>query len=114
MDDVRIFAPPIFRPELTSAIRKWLHFGHINIAHARDALERGLRLPVDLWDAGDALQRRALDIATELRMARAYDAQYLALAEFNESELWTADRRLANSARRKFPSVHWIGDYHPA
>jgi predicted nucleic acid-binding protein len=113
-DSVRIFAPPIFRAELTSAIRKWLHWERISASHARDALERGLRLPVDFWDAGDALQRRALDIATDLKVSRAYDAQYLALAEFNEAEFWTADRRLAYSARHKFPWVRWIGDYQPS
>jgi predicted nucleic acid-binding protein len=105
-----IIAPPLFRPELTSAIRRWLYTGDIDDARARSALGRSLRLPVYLEDAGDALQLRAFDIATELNMPRAYDAQYIAIAEFHECALWTADRRLVNTARRKFRFVHWVGE----
>jgi predicted nucleic acid-binding protein len=109
-----MLAPPLFRPEVTSTIRRWLFTGKVNDEYARDALRRSLRLPVLISDAGEALQLRAFDIATALNRPRAYDSQYLALAEFNQCELWTADRRLVNAARRKFPWVRWLGDYQPA
>ena len=83
----------------------------VSESHARDTVHRSLRLPVLITDAGDALQLRAFDVATLLNLPRAYDTQYLALAEFNLCDLWTADRRLVNVARHKFPWVRWIGDY---
>ena len=104
-------APPLFRPELTSTIRRWVFTGALNKDDGRRVLESSLRLPVYIDDAGDALQRRAFDVAAELNHPRAYDGQYMALAEFNRCELWTADRRLVHAAGRKFPWVHWIGDY---
>lgn len=112
--EMRMLAPPLFRPEVTSTIRRWLFTSKVNDEYARDALRRSLRLPVLISDAGEALQLRAFDIATALNRPRAYDSQYLALAEFNQCELWTADRRLVNAARRKFPWVRWLGDYQPA
>ncbi len=41
----------------------------------------------------------------------AYDAQYLALAEQTGAEFWTADKRLADRARRRNARwVKWIQD----
>ncbi len=108
---VSLIAPPLFRPEITSAIRRWLFAGHVDEAYAREALNRSLRFPVRVADDGEALQLRAFDIATALNRPRAYDTQYVALAEFNECTLWTADRRLVNAAQHKFPWVRWLGDY---
>ncbi len=110
---VPMIAPPLFRPELTSSIRRWLFTSQVSEAYAREALHRSLRFPVLVSDAGEALQLRAFDIATSLNRPRAYDTQYLALAEFNDCELWTADERLVNAARHKFPWVRWLGDYQP-
>ena len=108
---VPMIAPPLFRPEVTSTIRRWLLEGKVTEPYARQAMRMSVRLPVLISDAGDALQLRAFDIATTLKRPRAYDSQYLALAEFNQCELWTADKRLVNAARRKFPWVRWLGDY---
>ena len=108
---VPMIAPPLFRPEITSSIRRWLFTSEVSEAYAREALHRSLRFPVLVSDGGDALQIRALALATALNRPRAYDSQYLALAEFNRCELWTADERLVNAAQRKFPWVRWLGDY---
>lgn len=111
--DLPLIAPPIFRPELTSTIRRWLFSHIVTEPFAREALRRSLRLPVYITDAGDALQLRAFDLAILLDRPRAYDTQYLALAEFNRCELWTADERFANAARHRFRRVRWLGDYQP-
>jgi predicted nucleic acid-binding protein len=109
--DVLMIAPPLFRAEVTSTIRRWLFSGVVTDAYARDALRRSLGFPVTIADAGDALQLRAFDIAITLAHPRAYDTQYVALAEFNQCDLWTADKRLVNASRQRFPRVKWIGDY---
>jgi hypothetical protein len=44
---------------------------------------------------------RAWVLATELGRSNTYDAIYVAAAELRKCELWTADYRLANAARRR-------------
>ena len=41
---------------------------------------------------------------------RLYDAFYVALADIEGCELWTADRRLTNLVQPRFPQVHWLGE----
>lgn len=104
-------APPLFRAEVTSTIRRWLFMGAIDEQYAREAVRRSLRFPVEIAVDFDALQLRAFDIATRLQQSRAYDTQYLALAEFRRCDFWTADKRFVNAAQRDFGNVRWIGDF---
>jgi len=46
-----------------------------------------------------------LELASQHGLTNAYDAQYLALAELEGYELWTADERLANSLE---PTSSWL------
>ena len=57
---------------------------------------------------------RAIEIADQLNQPRVYDALYLALAEREDCDLWTADERFFNAARARFPQVRWIGLYAPS
>ena len=57
------------------------------------------------------LHERALRWAEVLGHSRAYETHYLALAEQEGIELWTADRRLANGAQQVCAHwVRWIGE----
>jgi predicted nucleic acid-binding protein len=57
------------------------------------------------------LTRAAYRWSERLGQRRAYDGFYLAAADTLGGELWTADERLANSARRAGVGwVHWIGE----
>ncbi|HLF78709.1 MAG TPA: type II toxin-antitoxin system VapC family toxin [Dehalococcoidia bacterium] len=40
-----------------------------------------------------------------------YDAAYVTLAMRQETELWTADRRLFDAVSSQQEFVHWIGDW---
>ena len=40
-----------------------------------------------------------------------YDSLYLAVAQNQQIDLWTGDRRLCNAVRQSLPFVKWIGDY---
>ena len=49
-----------------------------------------------------ALHVHAWTIADQLSMPKAYDAQYLALADILECDVWTMDRRLINAVQGRF------------
>ena len=62
-----------------------------------------IREPSDLYD-------RALVLAKSLEQEAAYDALYLALAEAEGCDIWTADRWFVRAAQDRFGSVRWIGE----
>ena len=100
--------PPIFRSEVTNALYQVVRKGALSIDDAAEALDAllpavAIREPAGLYDA-------ALMIADELEIDATYDALYVALAEAEGCELWTADRRLVRDAQPKFPRVRWIGE----
>ncbi len=71
------------------------------------ALQAALALPLRLY--GEAhLHARALALAARLDLPAAYDAHYLALAEWLGGELWTADGRLARAVGASLPWVRLI------
>ncbi len=65
---------------------------------------------VTLMPPNLALLERAAAIAAQLRRLAAYDAQYVALAEREGCELWTADERFWYAATARFPWVRWVGE----
>lgn len=114
LDDVELIAPPIFRPEVTSVIRLTVFRVGVAPAQAARALEAALAWPVQIAEDSDDLQRRAYTIATTYEHPRAYEAQYLALAQLQGCEFWTGDQRLINALRGQFPWAHWIGEHQSA
>jgi predicted nucleic acid-binding protein len=113
-DSESILSPPLFRAEVTSAIRKRVAGGGLAADQGLNALRRALAWPVRVWPEDRQwarLQLRAYELAARFRKRHAYDAQYLAAAEFAGTELWTADERLFNTVRNDLPWVRWIGDY---
>lgn len=102
-------APVLLHYELVSVLRKSVYTGHISQDQGRLLRTRLLRLPIELHiDLG--LLERGYDLAQDLELPRAYDAQYLALAERLGCEFWTTDERLFNSVRSDFPLIRWLGN----
>ena len=56
------------------------------------------------------IHTRAIELAGDLGQGAAYDSHYLALAEFLECDMWTADGRFYRSAGRGIERVRWIGE----
>jgi predicted nucleic acid-binding protein len=110
-DEVTLFAPSIFQAEVTSIIRERAFRGDISIAGADTLLESALRWPITVPASFPRLQRIALGYAHRFNRPKAYDAQYLALAEVLGCELWTGDRRLVNSLQGALPWVKWVGEF---
>lgn len=108
---VGLISPLLLEYEVVSVLRKAVVAGLLTADLAAEALEDILALGIVCIAPTPALHRHALQWAGRLGQAKAYDAHYLALAEQEQSELWTADRRLAHSAQQAGASwAVWIGD----
>ena len=53
---------------------------------------------------------RAMHLANEFGLTNAYDAVYLALAEAEDAEFWTADGPLYKTVGRQLEWVHSLGE----
>lgn len=94
-------------PECTSTIRREVHDRRLSSEDAREALEKLFSLPLQTFHSRDQFQR-ALDLAERFGHRRAYDMQYLAVAELTESELVTLDRGLQHAARETGVAVRLL------
>lgn len=109
---IRLLAPGLFLSESTSAIRRLVYGGMLTANEGEIALNDLLELEIKIIPETEHHCRSALRWARRLDQSKAYDGFYLAAAEQTGSPLWTADRRLANSAlTAKVDWVHWAGDY---
>ena len=61
-------------------------------------MELSLDLPITLVNEKN-LHLKAREIAIRFNLPATYDAHYLALAEWMEVDLWTADIRLVNALK---------------
>jgi predicted nucleic acid-binding protein len=107
-DAVDVGAPPLFAYEVANALHRRAIDGTIPVGTVDASLDEVCR-SVRFHNLDLALVKRAVAIATETGRRAAYDAQYIALAESLGCELWTADERLWNAVRSRFPFVRWVG-----
>ncbi len=96
-----LHAPDFFPVEMANAFRMSEMRGRI--PKAQTALD-DLLLQLPKLHSAIVLLPRALEIAAQARRS-VYDSLYVALAEFEQCELVTADQRLVNAIRQQFPFV---------
>ena len=101
-----IIAPPIFRSEVANVLHRRARREELSHVDARELLDALLPTVATAEPAG--LYGRALAMAEELTLYTIYDALYLALAESEGCEFWTADLPFVRSVRHQFPRVRWI------
>jgi predicted nucleic acid-binding protein len=101
-------APALFSLEVCSGLLKRCRRNALAVGDAQSALSLILA-GVSIQPDDPVLAPRALEIAYQLAQRNAYDSLYLALAEHEGCEYWTADQRLFNAAGSSFPFVNWIG-----
>ena len=103
-----LVAPPIFRSEVTNVLYRLVRRRALFVEDAEEALGALLRI-VSILKPAD-LYQEAFAIAGQLGIGSTYDALYVALAEAERCELWTADRKLVRAAQPEFPRVRWVGE----
>jgi len=109
-DSVALHAPTLLRYECVAVVRKAVYQGRVmpnEGLRIRDAL---LNHPL-LLHFDDGLLKRGYELATQYNRPTAYDAQYLALAERLACDFWTADERMYNAIKDKFPAIRWLGSW---
>ena len=94
--------PAIFTAEVTSALRGLVHRHALNPITAATALTEILSMKT-LSYPFEPFARRAWELRDGLPV---YDAWYVALAERLETELVTADKRLADASGPRCPVRH--------
>ena len=109
-DGVEIISAPLFHAEVTSVLREQVYFEKLLPQEGEEAFSTYLEMGVRSIDSPE-IQRKAWELARRFNLPRTYDMQYLAVAELNDCELWTNDKRLVNSLQGRVSRIKWIGDY---
>lgn len=104
-----LLAPALFLYEITNALAKRMQRHQLTLEQSKDRLRFFLESGPLLKQIG-VIHPRALELMERFGLPTAYDAHYLALAESERCECWTADERLWNSVKRELAWVRWIGE----
>lgn len=108
---VIVRAPSLLMYEVANALHQNVRRGIIALGRATLALTALYAVGLALDPAGNAaLSVAAIQLAQQLGLGPAYDTQFLALAEHEDCEYWTADQRFWTTARTLHPRVRWLGE----
>jgi predicted nucleic acid-binding protein len=105
-EGTELLAPSLLEYEVSTVLRKAIVLRLLDSDDAREALRAILDLRIQCLPPTRELHERALHWAERLGHSKTYDAHYLAVAEQQHVNLWTADRRLVNASRQA--QVHWV------
>jgi predicted nucleic acid-binding protein len=106
-----IAVPLLWEYECVSGLRKAIVLGQITPEDAERMVHLLHQMEFHRVPPTADLHRSALKWAEKVGQSKTYDAHYLALAEELGSDLWTADRRLADAGNRAGAAwIHWIGE----
>lgn len=110
-----VLAPTLLAYEATNVLHRQVRKGTLSLADARKALTEIILDLIDFDISYDSsLHTRAMQIAHQFGLPATYDAHYLALAESQECELWTADLRLWDAIKEKLDWVRWMANHSPS
>ncbi len=105
---MRLVAPTLLLYEVVNGLYQYYKHKQIDTPLLEKLLTAALALPITIIGGAD-IHRRAAGLASQMQLPAVYDAHYLALAERLGAELWTADKRLANTVRQH--GLAWVRLY---
>lgn len=106
-----LYAPPHWYAEIVSALRFAVFKRKLTQEDADLLVEVLPELGVRMIEPTPDLLKASLRWAERLGQSKAYDSQYVALAESLNAELWSADQRLIHALQAQGVSwAHWIGE----
>jgi len=107
-----MLAPSLLAYEVTNILYQNVRKDEISRTKAATALKDILSAGIEFDLSEDAeLSLQALQFAFDFSLKAAYDPQYLALAEREDCELWTADTKLWRAVQKTFPRVRLLAHY---
>ena len=110
----KIIAPALFVYEVTNIIYRQALTGKLTYDEADKGLTKMFSLGILLkFSLYEEISTQAVKFAQRFGLPATYDAHYLALAQSENCEYWTADTRLLNAIRGNLHWVHWFGEYQP-
>jgi predicted nucleic acid-binding protein len=105
----KLLDPALFLYEVANALANRIQRREFTLEQAKERLRFFLESGPLLKQIG-AVHPRALELMERFHLPTAYDAHYLALAESQRCECWTADKRLWNTVNNELGWVRWIGE----
>lgn len=110
--EAELLAPCLLEYEFASGLRRAIALGAISPEDANSILDELIALNIERVPPRVELQRSALLWAERLKQNKLYDAQYVALAELEGDEFWSADQRLVKRLEELGTSwAHWVGEW---
>lgn len=109
---IAIHAPALLAYEAVNSLYKYIRAGQMPFDDAESGLRNVIFPLVTLDHPKDAsFSLRTIKLTAQFNLPATYDAHYLALAEREGCELWTADTRLWKAVHSKLPWVHSLSEY---
>jgi len=106
---VALIAPSLLIFEVVSTLRRLVTLKEITPEEGTEAFQRSLAYQIRLSHRKPVLAL-AWELANQFNRPRAYDTAYLALAQMQQCDFWTADEKLYNTVKDKLPWVNWVGN----
>jgi predicted nucleic acid-binding protein len=106
-DHVEIMAPTLIMFEVSSVIRNKVFRGNLTEKEGEEITHLLKQLDISLIYTEELLDI-AWEIGTILKTPNLYDCFYLALPKLLRIPLWTADKKLFQSAKKEFPFVNLL------
>jgi predicted nucleic acid-binding protein len=107
----KLYAPGHWYAEVVSALRFAVYRRKLDAQDALALIDVLPDLGVRVVEPTPNLSKSSLRWAERLGQSKAYDAQYVALAEQLGAELWSADQRLVHALQAQgITWAHWIGE----
>jgi predicted nucleic acid-binding protein len=110
-EEIEVLAPALLAYEVTNALYRRVRKGEIPFEDARRGLTEIIFKVVEFDFPEDPdFNIHAMELGQQCGLPAAYDSHYLALAEREGCELWTADLRMWNSVNGKLDWLRRLGD----
>jgi predicted nucleic acid-binding protein len=106
-DHIEIVAPTLIIFEVSSVIRNKVYRNILSEEEGEEIIKL-LKIPDFSLIYTEELLDIAWEISTALNTPTLYDCFYLALPKLLRIPLWTADKKLYQSAKREFPFVNLL------
>lgn len=112
---ITIIAPALLAYEATNILFQNVRKNKITFDTASNGLKRVILAGIEFDFPYDyRLSLRAIELANKYNLTAAYDPHYLALAEREGCELWTADTRMWKAVQGKISWVRDLSEYKSA